>query len=637
MVGMDSTSPRLLWALSLLLLVAWGAHWHTFSRPELGLDGALSVDLARSPLGDMLNFNARDVHPPLFYALLKGWLWLTGAHYLTAKYIAIAASLPTLPLLYQLGRRLLPARAGGVAVLLLAVAPATLFLAPTVRDFSLGLSLYFASTVVTLDLCVHPSLPPSRPRIRLLALALLTMAALLTWYFQLFLLGTEAVVLLYAHRRVVAAHLALIAGTVLALPWYVYVIPHITGKLTAGTTTFGSAPQLPHRLDLLNGLARALFGEPWSGGAALALAGWLLALVIGLLTMSPVPRRRAASMAQRAGTGRCLPAAELFLYLALVTGATEVALTTLRWSDVGALGRYVLPLLPFLALLQARALTNPRLLLRLLATAGLVVFVPIQLIWFHSLATGTPIDWSYDQALAYVTTHAAPGDAILFNDRARRGRYLLDNGPLLSAVIHSAGQAYLADSAAQADQTAASLTQHAARIWLVEIAPSVNVAQAALATDAFGLPAQDVAGSSVQLFLTQAASPLRPIGVTFGGVIALDSAAVPTAASPGAAIPFQFVWRDVQPSAVSYTVFLHITNAAGKLIAQHDSPPVLGFSPTSAWHAGQIFIDRCGVYMPADLPPGEYDMQVGLYKGDTRLTLQDGNNLIDLGKLRVTG
>jgi len=29
------------------LLLAWGAHWHTFSRLELGLDGALSVDLAR--------------------------------------------------------------------------------------------------------------------------------------------------------------------------------------------------------------------------------------------------------------------------------------------------------------------------------------------------------------------------------------------------------------------------------------------------------------------------------------------------------------------------------------------------------------------------------------------------------------
>jgi mannosyltransferase len=640
-VAVDAATPLLsptLAAMSLLLLLAWAVHWQTFSRLELGLDGALTVDLARSPLGDMLAFNARDVHPPLFFVLLKGWLGLGGLHYVTAKYLAIAASLPALPLLYQLGRRLLPAGGAVLAALLLALSPTSLFLAPTVRDFSLGLTLSLATAVLTLDLCRQHYRKGRRDASRLVALAVLSAAALLTWYFHLFLLLVEAAVLLYAHRRLVVAHGALALGIVLSAPWYVYVLPHVTGKLSGGTTTFGGAPSLPNGPDLASGVTRALFGEPWSRNTGIALCGWLLTLVLGLVMGARANRAKAVPRTPLPSDCRWFRSrsAEVLLLLALLLGAGEVALTTLRWSDVGSLSRYVLPLLPYTALFQARALLATARGWRLLAISGLVVSIPVQTFWFGTLVTGPPIDWANDPALAYVAAHAATGDAILFNDRARRGRYLLDGGALPAAVIHSAGQAYLADSYAQADRTAAATVNTSRRVWLVENAPSVDVAQRALAAHAFGLPPADVGGSVVQLFVSHAASALDPVGATFGDLITLEAASAPTMAKPGDALAFELVWRDVQPTTIGYTVFLHVDDAKGELVAQHDSPPVLGFSPTNAWKSGQVTEDRCGIALPSTLPSGDYDLHVGLYRGAQRLTLGDGTNQVSIGTLHVT-
>jgi len=625
---------RPLAALALLILVAWGAHWHTFPRLELGLDGAFSVDLARSPLGELLALSAHDVHPPLFYVLLKGWLWLAGAHYLTAKYLAIAASLPALPLLYQLGRRVLPDWFAVFAVIILAVAPATLFLAPTVRDFSLGLTLSLATVVLTLDLSGKPSPTTGTRMLRLAGLAVLSAAALLTWYFHLFLLPVEALVLLYARRRVVAAHGALAAGCLAALPWYGYVWPHVTGKLAHGTTTFGGAPHLPNGREFADGLARALFGLPVSTGAVAGDVGWLLALLLGTLITAKVIKGGAASTTGRS-SGRPVRHATCLLNAALVLGVIEVGVTTLRWSDIGSLSRYVLPLLPYTSLLQARALTACRFWWRAGAAAGLGVAVAMQLFWFVTLVSSPPIDWSHDQALAYVATHAEPGDALLFNDRARRGRYLLDGGVLPAAVIHTAGQAYLADSLAQGNDTATGLARSAARIWLVENAPSVDVAQRALATHAFGLPPSMIDGSVVQLFLARSTAPVRPNGAVLGGAFALDSSRIPLSVKPGGLIPMELDWRDIRPLDVPYTVFVHVKASPDKTVAQHDSPPDLGFSPTTTWQPGQRVSDRFALELPTTVPPGDYAIHVGLYNGATRLTEPDGTNAINVGTLHV--
>src|SRR6185437_1690023 len=93
-----------LWAPCLLLLVAWALHWRTFGVEELGQDGALSVDLGLGSLGAMLVYTARDVHPPLFFALLHWSFAFGGPGYLVAKFVPIAAAQLSLLVLYRLVR-----------------------------------------------------------------------------------------------------------------------------------------------------------------------------------------------------------------------------------------------------------------------------------------------------------------------------------------------------------------------------------------------------------------------------------------------------------------------------------------------------------------------------------------------------
>jgi hypothetical protein len=88
----------------------------------------------------------------------------------------------------------------------------------------------------------------------------------------------------------------------------------------------------------------------------------------------------------------------------------------------------------------------------------------------------------------------------------------------------------------------------------------------------------------------------------------------------------QLSWQATSPRRGRYTTFVHLVGAAG-LVAQHDQEPFGGFYPTSDWLTGISVTDRSPLALPADLPPGEYQLWVGLYDSNTgqRLAqLQDG-------------
>jgi hypothetical protein len=66
-----------------------------------------------------------------------------------------------------------------------------------------------------------------------------------------------------------------------------------------------------------------------------------------------------------------------------------------------------------------------------------------------------------------------------------------------------------------------------------------------------------------------------------------------------------------------YTVFVHVLDAAGQLRAQRDGPPMNGRYPTSNWLPHQPVEDRVDLALPADLPPGDYSIVVGMYEPAT--------------------
>ena len=80
------------------------------------------------------------------------------------------------------------------------------------------------------------------------------------------------------------------------------------------------------------------------------------------------------------------------------------------------------------------------------------------------------------------------------------------------------------------------------------------------------------------------------------------------------------VWRGEQQMVQSYHVFVHLRDANGQLIAQSDGQPAGWARPTTGWLPGEYIIDRHQLSLPDPLPPGPYQLLVGLYlPGGSRL------------------
>ncbi len=76
-------------------------------------------------------------------------------------------------------------------------------------------------------------------------------------------------------------------------------------------------------------------------------------------------------------------------------------------------------------------------------------------------------------------------------------------------------------------------------------------------------------------------------------------------------------WQaDAEPEQ-DYTVFVHILDDSGEIVAQRDSMPGDGTLPTTQWTAGPLIDDTHAVPLPLDMPAGEYRVVIGMYNWQT--------------------
>ena len=110
-----------------------------------------------------------------------------------------------------------------------------------------------------------------------------------------------------------------------------------------------------------------------------------------------------------------------------------------------------------------------------------------------------------------------------------------------------------------------------------------------------------------------------PIDLT---AIALDDAKV------GKELHLVLYWQSAAEILESYTVFVHLLNADGQLVAQQDNIPVAGLAPTDHWTPGHLVRDPYRLSLPATLTAGVYQLRVGLYTVDGRLSVQRADGIV---------
>jgi mannosyltransferase len=69
------------------------------SDKNLGLDESISWNLTTRSVSRLIAWTAADVHPPLYYLLLKGWLWIFGDSLAALRSLSVISSLIALYLL----------------------------------------------------------------------------------------------------------------------------------------------------------------------------------------------------------------------------------------------------------------------------------------------------------------------------------------------------------------------------------------------------------------------------------------------------------------------------------------------------------------------------------------------------------
>lgn len=607
-------SPWSRLSLLLAVLVAFGLRVYALDGQGLwGDEGFTTYVIGQAWLRVLTP--GLDTHPPLYYALLKAWAALVapavGAmqSVFALRFLSVVFALPMIPLAYLAATWLFGRGAGTLAAWLMAVSPVQVYYAQELRMYALAACLSLASTVLLMAL-----LQGRASRRWVFAYGLVTLAGLYTHYGVAFVLPAHflAALTLALERR----RRGLERGWSPLTPWL----------WTMAFVALGYAPWVVGQAGSLLGHASA-GGQP-PGLVELADVAWrgLVSYTAGLTLPDLAPLVVAVGVALAvvgvAALWRSRPRWE-----AVLLGAAVVSPLVVGWLANAVMPffheRFVLMGAAPLTVATGIGVAALRPRWRGVAAVGLATLLALNFLSLRAWFTDPQfVKSDYGPAIQGLMAQVGPRDVVLLAnteqealfdfyvpDRAQRPVVALSNDDLLTQQ--------------SAERALTRATQERARAWLVSFGdPAVydpeRDGEAWLSRHGFRSLFQSHRGFEVARYELAAAlpdTPTRAADVVFEDGVRLGGVDVrPQPAQPGGALLVTLFWRPQGTPTTRYTVFTHLLDADGKLVAQFDGEPGGGTAPTTGWQAGTTVVDRRAVPLPADLPPGRYVLRVGLYR-----------------------
>ena len=427
-----------LWPLGGTLLLAGALRFYALARESLWLDEATTIVVARQSLLEIVSQAATDVHPPLYYLLMHGWL-LLGESETILRAFSVLVGLLTVPLIYGLALSLFNRRVGLLAAFLLALSPLHVTYSQEARMYVLAAFFVCGASWVLVRI-VSQRKPASWGW--LLGYALLMALSFYTHYITLFTPVFHAFYVGHvASRRQLSRHrikgwlAGLVGAVVLFLPWLpTFLRQTFQGSagwiaLVAGTPTLTSLADAAMDFTVGPGGTYPL----WLGriGLVLALGLGLIALVRSQRLSSAVPS----------------PIVFVLLY---AWGTLGIVWLVSQVRPV-FLSRYLLVFLPGFILLLARGLDAlPRTWLRLSILAALLLLNLFSL--RHVYADAQKPDWR--SASAYIQSIPETSESPIFVlpgwDAKALAYYADDQRRIIPGPIVEDGEEELAAALAEA-------------------------------------------------------------------------------------------------------------------------------------------------------------------------------------------
>ncbi|MGO9027564.1 MAG: glycosyltransferase family 39 protein [Acidimicrobiales bacterium] len=231
-------------AVATVVVVVVGVVLRFWTRSDLWLDEALTVNIARLPLRELPSFLRRDGAPPLFYVLLHVWMGLFGQSNLAVRSLSGVMGVATIPLIWLAGRRIAGRNGAWAAMLLLASSPFAVRYDTEARMYAL-VALLTVLGFLALDRVLQRPRPGN-----LVAVAAVTGLLLYSHYWSLYLVATVFVWLGFEawrgrpawRRHALPAMGAVAVGGLTFVPWvpiFVYQSAH-TGTPWATPANFAA-------------------------------------------------------------------------------------------------------------------------------------------------------------------------------------------------------------------------------------------------------------------------------------------------------------------------------------------------------------------------------------------------------------
>jgi mannosyltransferase len=656
-----------LWLLMAILLLATALRFHRLDAQSFWNDEGNSARLSERSIPLILAGTASDVHPPLYYLLLRGWRELAGET--------------------EFGLRALSAFTGvmvvaGVAGLTRSL-QAQLFSGPDGR-----VRTSHPALLATLLAALHPGLiyysQEARMYQLLALLSTLSTLLLLEWYRA----GREGK-LVRATGHAAAYPVCLAAGL-----YTHYFFPAIMAAHGLAILLVAAGQARRHQIEwqLRSSRAAGVFAFTTFPQSLLK---WLLAVftaVMFYLPWLPIFLERAG------GSGRDLVRGSFLDYLAaggrwLLVGATYdgplaavlllvalLLLLPLLWPAVKAqamVAAWWLPLLlvvvPFL-LLYGGGLVRPA-YFKFLILAVPPLCAGLALGWQRAYGLGQApllslagavmvllLLWSNGRALpnlyydpAYARADYRGLAQRIAAERHPRAAVIL-NAPNQWEVFtyyHQEGAPVYALPRAHPDVTAidAELGEIVAQYdrlyaiyWGETERDPERLVERWLDSRTYKATDEWVGDLRFVVYAVPA-EPAREMATAteavFGEKVRLNGYALgPDRVYPGDIVEVALYWQALEPLEQRYKIFLHLLDQHGRLLAQRDSEPGGGLKLTTLWQPGETVADHHGVLIPADAPHGRYSLLLGLYDifdpaARLPLTAEGSGDAFNLGTIEV--
>lgn len=620
-------------ALGLVVLVAFALRVYRLDAVSLRGDEAFTVVFVqRTWEGLWRGISTIEPNPPLMYLALRVWIALVGDSEFVTRYFSVFFGVLCVPLLYRLARTMWATRDARLIALwasvLIAINPYQIWHSQDVRNYTMWpclslLALAFLWEWLRLE--IRDSSSVLRP---LSLYVLATLLSLYTHYYDTFVVVAENVfVFAFAMwtRRVqtlvrwIGAQAVIVA---LYAPWVIFGTDRITayGEASAESgvalfdvfwRTFASF--------ILSETVSADFRVTWWIPFAVALVIVLIALwrqhrlqaaFLALWIAVPTLALYIVSLGRPLFLERYLNGIAPAYYLVLAAGLWQVGKLQVAGFKFKVRS---LRFTPYATRIAHYATRITHCVSHLTPLGGLFVFI--------ALAAYALSNYYFDPAYAkapnwralmqYIKDHREEGDLIIQNFTEMSPYYY--RGTMQVLTVPKDFWARPSD-----ERNLRQFSQDYDRLWFIPAPPDQWDPDQFVETF-LSHHTERVAEIPIDIFRLQLYWTPRKFLPQMTRVDARIGAAklVGYRVQGTRDLHLALYWQTDAHIEKSWTVFTHVVDADGRVIAQHDGVPSFGRYPTTAWQPGELIVDVHTIQV--DALPGKYALVVGMYDTESHI------------------